>query len=454
MTRQNPGSKLKKLDNKKPVKGQSKGGLEKKRESNDGDMQFASGLKRTSNYMPTTPDPLEEFLRKVAPLLQMYQSLEFACVAARHRSGWILISGKAALSTDPCDSETKIVIVPVIPPQEIVALQGYLPVERVNDLVANLGDSWVVRDLNVRLPDKKAGGFSWSQPDVIKLWKPFEPQGSRALALDGKGRAASSLLSYSILEEIDNHLRLSTPAFNGFDGLCYRLGLPVRRSNLTSSFRVSAELPARVLEVRIDPSKRELAISISCIGAPNLMVDWFPKPGLKMVPDGWIREHMSGVYDVLLPVPDGAWRADLILSYGEIEAQVSTVYIEAQYAGGKAAGLIPLEVVEKEPPVSDPATREAPNQEYGRSKPTNIDKRSKLTPTDKDRRRIVQRVKREGGEAGDKCEALDLEHVPLTKGPKWEPYRLRRNPWTDAYVQGGKILQKQIRTRFWKDENT
>jgi hypothetical protein len=68
------------------------------------------------------PDPFDEFLRKVAPLMPVYKSLEFACVAARHGSEWVLISGKAVLSTKPCASEAQ--IVPVAQLQEIVHFRG------------------------------------------------------------------------------------------------------------------------------------------------------------------------------------------------------------------------------------------------------------------------------------------------------------------------------------------
>jgi hypothetical protein len=65
--------------------------------------------------MPTQTDKFDEFLRQLAPLMPIYRSIEFACVAARHGSEWILISGKAVLSTEPCASEAQ--IVPVVQSQ-------------------------------------------------------------------------------------------------------------------------------------------------------------------------------------------------------------------------------------------------------------------------------------------------------------------------------------------------
>jgi hypothetical protein len=129
------------------------------------------------NVMPTQPDPFEEFLRKVDPLMPMYQSLEFACVAARREDGWILIAGKAILNTEPCDAEAQ--IKPILPPlHEVVALRGRIRAASINALVANLRDSWVVRGLergNVQLTAEGIGGYGWTRPalsPVNKAWYP------------------------------------------------------------------------------------------------------------------------------------------------------------------------------------------------------------------------------------------------------------------------------------------
>lgn len=57
--------------------------------------------------MSTSPERLDEYLRRLAPLMQsrklasdlesppMYDSLEFACVAARCGSEWILVFARA-----------------------------------------------------------------------------------------------------------------------------------------------------------------------------------------------------------------------------------------------------------------------------------------------------------------------------------------------------------------------
>jgi hypothetical protein len=330
--------------------------------------------------MLTPPDKFDEFLRQIAPLIQsppLYESLEFACVAARHGSEWILISGKAVLSTGPCAAETQ--IVPVVKLQEIVALQGRIPAKRVNDLVAKLRDSWVVRNLkgiSVRLTAEGKGCYSWGLPEVIPADKSWNPSSRwyRALALNGNGPDPSSLLSYSTLREIDSQLHSGKPAYNGFDRLCDQLGLPVRQSNLTSSFQVSAELPARVLRVDQDRAKWALEIFIEFLGEPDLKVDWIPQPGLERVPSGWTRVPRNDVDPMVLNIPDDATTADLILKFGEHEADVSRVEISDVYLdrGGTIIRVAPgypgepdhisLKVVHKEPTVPDLPTRELRNQ--------------------------------------------------------------------------------------------
>ena len=122
------------------------------------------------SFMPTRPDRFDEFLRQLtlASLMPLYKSLDFACVAGRRGREWILISGKAVLSTEPSASEAQ--IVPVVQLQQIVALQGRMPAESVNEVIDKLRDRWVAIDvegINVRLTAGGAGGYSWRPPVVI-----------------------------------------------------------------------------------------------------------------------------------------------------------------------------------------------------------------------------------------------------------------------------------------------
>jgi hypothetical protein len=308
---------------------------------------------------PTQSDSFDQFLRKLGPLMRsppLYNSLEFACVAGRLGTEWIVISGKAVLNTESCAADAQ--IAPLVRLNELVAHSGRIRADAVNDLAANLRDSWVVRGLkrdNVRLTAEGGGDYRWSTPAVYSVDKSWNPSSrwNRAFALYGNGPDLSSLLSYSALQEIDSQLRKSTPPFNGFDGLCGKLGLPVRRSNLTSSLQVSAELPARFADVHTDSAKGTLEIDIECIGAPDLMIEWLPQHELQRVPPGWKREPTGDHHHVSLSVPGSTTKADLILSFAELDADTRT-----------------LEIVRKKPGVPDSARSSVPTHEHERWKGT------------------------------------------------------------------------------------
>jgi hypothetical protein len=283
--------------------------------------------------MPTQPDRFEEFLRKVDPLMQsppLYRSLEFACVAVRRDGEWILVSGRAVLSTEACSHRA--LISPILCVKELLALSGRIRAETVNNLVANLRDSWVIKGLgaeNVRLAAEIARSYDWSLPAVHSIDKSWNSSSrwGRAFALYGNGPDLSSHLSYSAWQEIDSQLRRSTPAFSGFDALCSKLELPAHRSNLRSSFYLSAELPARFVGIQTDPAGSTLDIDIECVGWPDLMIDWLPQHDFQRVPAGWEREATADHHHVSLAVPGGATKADLILSFAELDADTKTLEI-------------------------------------------------------------------------------------------------------------------------------
>lgn len=134
----------------------------------------------------------------------------------------------------------------------------------------------------------------------------------------------SSVFDYSTWQEIDNQLRGSTPAFNGFDGLCGKLGLPAREGSVTSSFHVSAELPAQFANIHGDLSKGTLEMNIECTGAPDLMIEWLPQHEFERVPAGWNRKPTGIQHHVLRAVPAGATGANLILSFAGLDAYAAT----------------------------------------------------------------------------------------------------------------------------------
>jgi hypothetical protein len=187
----------------------------------------------------------------------------------------------------------------------------------------------------------------------------------RPFALCGNGPNPLSLLSDRTLQNIDSQLRSSTPAFNGFDGLCAYLALPIRQRNLTSSFQVLAQLPAAFHLVGFE--KHALEIYIECLGAPDLMVEWLPAHKLQRVPPDWISKppskHPTPTHYVSIAVPHYyAQAAKLILFFGELQAHAGTVALPIFGVHPKDGD--PLLDLEEEPTVPDFATRELRNQEH------------------------------------------------------------------------------------------
>jgi len=280
--------------------------------------------------MPTQADCFEEFLRKVDPLMQsLYQSLEFACIAAKPRTEWILISGKALLTTEPHKSGAQ--IMPLVHANDLLALTGRIGAVTIKNLVHNLRKSWVIDvpgESNVRLVEEGADAYNWLMPAVHSIDKSsnYTMRWKRAFSVYGNGPNPSPLLSYSAWQEIDSELRRSTPAFNGLNGLCARLGLPVLRSNPTSSFQVSAELPAQFEGVHTDSAKGSLEIDIRCCGAPDLMIEWLPQHDFQRLKHGWQRDGNADLHHVSVLIPSQAQRTELMLSFAELEPADSTTH--------------------------------------------------------------------------------------------------------------------------------
>lgn len=307
--------------------------------------------------------PLDDFLRKIDPLMEspdLYQSLNFACVAMRREAEWILVSGKALLSTEP--SAPSSIISVLVKLDELLALSGRIKAETVGNLVANLKECLVVQGLgpeNVRLTAEGAPPYSWTGPGVWSFDKQLDPlmRGINALSVPGTGPDLSSLLSPVDWEAINYQLRKPTPparSFKDFDGLCGYLGLPALRSNLPrSSFQLSAELPARFATILANPGKGTIEIDIESVGMPELGVQWLPAYRFDTVPHGWQREGIGDYHHVSLAVPDGSTKAELTLSFAGLDVEIRTVE-----AKPKGLGV----------PVSAPES--VPVQERDRWKPT------------------------------------------------------------------------------------
>jgi hypothetical protein len=129
--------------------------------------------------MPNVPDRLDEFLRKLDPIMQstqlrtepdsgpVYRSLELSCIAARQGNEWVLVSGKATLN--PFRDECAARLGKVAALDEIVAFQGCLPGADLNSWVTNLRNSWVLEKEGIRLAAEGTCGYSWMPPRTVKI---------------------------------------------------------------------------------------------------------------------------------------------------------------------------------------------------------------------------------------------------------------------------------------------
>src|ERR1035437_4756394 len=111
--------------------------------------------------METSPHPFDEFLRQLAPLLQtpkfpsdpksspLFQIIEMVGVAAKHGDEWILVSGRAAITQGIYEPEEQQVGVDYL--DDLVVFRASMPVEQLNDLLADLRSSWVLKREKVRL---------------------------------------------------------------------------------------------------------------------------------------------------------------------------------------------------------------------------------------------------------------------------------------------------------------
>ena len=286
--------------------------------------------------MANEPDPFDDFLRKIDPLMQpsaLYQSLEFAGVAARTGSKCVLISGRATLSAEPVALGEKIIELADL--DDLVALKGRLRAGTINDLITNLREGRVIVDhpslskiCKVSLPSEENSRFSWMQPGVFEgsdrrsRWK-------KSLTVIGQGPGFYQWLTSAAWDRVDSQLRRGSPGFSNFDALCESFGLSARRGQSTNvSFQISAQLPARFSRIQTDLAKGTLVVDIECLGWPELMIDWLPDHDFERVPPGWKVNGAAEHHHVSLKVPEGAKKANLILAFAELDADTTTVGIE------------------------------------------------------------------------------------------------------------------------------
>jgi hypothetical protein len=277
---------------------------------------------------------LREFLQRINPLMvyePLYRSLEFACVAARRGSDWILMSGRALLRTEPVESDSSITPFRIVD-GALLSLYGRIAAPHVVRLVENLERSAVITGLRegpqyTVLLDGTSGECTWMLPTVrgVDIMDGPRRWGS-VFSVQGDGPDLSASISPESWRRIEDQLRSGDPGVDGFDGLCGRLRLPARRGNLRATFELAAELPARF--VGVDASgDTTLNIEIECGGAPQLTISWLPQHEFLRVPNGW-HDAAGPVRRVKTPIPDGTTRANLRLLFAGIEAAMTSFAVE------------------------------------------------------------------------------------------------------------------------------
>ena len=278
--------------------------------------------------MTNEKNRLDDFLKRVdhsiarstpsnsVRLAELYHSLEFSCLAAKSGSEWVLIAGRAALSTNTCLSNPS--ISPVYSDNEFVALHGGLSAQNFEDLLNNLKNSEVVGGLqryNVRLMPQGPGEFVWQGP-VVRLvdtklypWTTWKSE----LWIHGSGGNVFPLLA-PWWDRVDERLIHNRPRFNGLNGLCRKLRIPLVRDHLNLSFfNISAELPAQFVSIHEDRKAHTLEVDFECVGTPLLMKQWLPEGDLDLVE--WQNDPETNRQHVSLGIPPGSAEVELLLSF-------------------------------------------------------------------------------------------------------------------------------------------
>jgi hypothetical protein len=234
------------------------------------------------------------------------------------------------------------------------------------------------------------------------------------------------------LEKIDRELRFGAPAFDGFDGLCAHLGLAVGRPPVASSFQLSAELPASVVEVFLK-DWCELIVGVECLGTPAVMVEWLPGHELQRVEGRWFRSPTCNNC-LSIKVPPDAEEARFLLTFEDLQADVSRVkipqcaqsdweYLTLEYETSAVPKCLTAEASNREPLADGVSNRTRNDISKMGDRPVNDDVVS--------RRSIVKQYQDHDTETI--CERLDWHRIPLPKGELWEAFRDREDNWTAAY---------------------
>src|SRR2546426_66724 len=272
-------------------------------------------------------DGLQDFLDKVEPLrkLDVYRSMDLACIAARSGPDWILIAGRALLRTIPCASPKVSIMVDL---RSLRAITGRVPVEEVDKLVSNLRDLWVITGLrsqqdSVKLVAGVGQGYSWFKSLIAPTSNPpptIPSQWKNAIRLFGYGPDLVSIVTGRFLEEVDGQLLRNDPPYNGLSALCGKLGLLIDRHAARSAFELPAELPASIKRADVISAKRSLHLTLSVVGTPELFVEWLPQREAQKAPYYPAVSEDAGECTTEIEIPPGALEAEAKLLFAGLEA--------------------------------------------------------------------------------------------------------------------------------------
>ena len=155
-------------------------------------------------------------------------------MAAKSGSEWILLCGKAVLSTEPRPSRSR--LSRLLGFDDLLVLSGRLKAVDFKGFVNNLKEGWVVhelhRNINVRITQEGASNCTWTflgvRPSKTNKWK-------SQFSVMGYGAQVSSLMSSPEWQDIDDRLIENKPtSFGGLNGLFRFLHLNTARDVLST----------------------------------------------------------------------------------------------------------------------------------------------------------------------------------------------------------------------------
>jgi len=274
-------------------------------------------------------DHLTDFLARIDPHRSLWQSLEFAYIAVRRGSDWIVLAGRAELSTLPCGTSSNIRRLVDLP--NFRAYHARLKPMLLDNLTTNLADSGVITgmpDDPVRLNPGDFQAFSWWQEAFIDSNHRTADGWPTSFRIRGTGAHQTALIPDGFWQEIDTQLFRNPQPYSGLAALCAKLALEFDRPTGNSYFDLCASVPARFVNARFNRAERSLCLTIEYVGTPDLIIEWLPQRDTVRVPVPRRDAGPRGQTEVPATVPIGSTRAEAKLLVGKFLADSAGVRIE------------------------------------------------------------------------------------------------------------------------------